>query len=60
MILISRQALAPVFDIDPLAPTGNAVKHLVAKLVKSFGRLGHAAESLDDFRYIKAWDRGWA
>ena len=24
------------------------------KLVKSFGRLGHAAESLDDFRYTTA------
>ena len=24
----------------------------VAKLVKSFGSLGHAAESLDDFRYL--------
>ena len=30
------------------------MKHLVAKLVKSFGRLGNAAESLDDFRYTKA------
>ena len=38
---------------------GNAVKHFVAKLVKSFGRLGNAAESLDDFRYTKAffWQR---
>ncbi len=26
----------------------------VAKLVKSFGRLGDAVESLDDFRYTKA------
>jgi hypothetical protein len=26
----------------------NGVKHFVAKLVKSFGRLGNAAESLDD------------
>jgi hypothetical protein len=32
---------------------GNAAKHSVAKLVKSFGRLGDAAESLDDFRYKK-------
>jgi hypothetical protein len=32
----------------------NDVKHFVAKLVKSFGRLGYAAESLDDFRYTKA------
>ncbi len=31
-----------------------AVKYFVAKLVKSFGRLGDAAESLDDFRYTKA------
>jgi hypothetical protein len=30
------------------------MKHLVAKVVKSFGRLGYAAESLDDFRYTKA------
>ncbi len=29
----------------------DAVKHFVAKLVKSFGRLGDSAESLDDFRY---------
>ena len=28
--------------------------HLVAKLVKSFGRLGDSAESLDGFRYTKA------
>jgi hypothetical protein len=27
------------------------VKRFVAKLVKSFGRLGDASESLDDFRY---------
>ncbi len=32
----------------------NAVKHFVAKLVKSFGRLGDTAESLDDFRYTRA------
>ena len=32
----------------------HAVKHFVAKLVKSFGGLGDAAESLDDFRYRKA------
>ena len=32
----------------------DAVKHLVAKLVKSFGSLGNPAESLDDFRYTKA------
>ena len=30
---------------------GKAVKHFVAKLVKSFGGLCNAAESLDDFRY---------
>ena len=30
---------------------GNALKHFVAKLVKSFDRLGNAAESLDDLRY---------
>ncbi len=36
------------------AAGGNAVKHLVAKLVKSFGRLRYAAESFDDFRYTKA------
>ncbi len=30
------------------------MKPFVAKLVKSFGRLGNAAESLDDFRYAKA------
>ena len=34
-----------------MAPRGNAVKHFVAKLVKSFGGLCNAAESLDDFRY---------
>ena len=34
-------------------PFGNDVKPFVAKLVKSFGRLGDAAESLDDFRYKK-------
>ncbi len=27
------------------------MKHFVAKVVKSFGRLGYATESLDDFRY---------
>ena len=32
----------------------NAAKHFVAKLVKSFGPLGDATESLDDFRYKKA------
>ena len=32
----------------------HAVKNFVAKLVKSFGRLVDAAESLDDFRYTKA------
>ncbi len=37
----------------PSPHLGNAVKHSVAKLVKSFGRLGDAAESLDDFRYKK-------
>ena len=30
-----------------------AVSRVVAKLVKSFGRLGDTAESLDDFRYTK-------
>ncbi len=30
-----------------------ALKYFVAKLVKSFGILGDAAESLDDFRYKK-------
>ena len=30
-----------------------AVNYFVAKLVKSFGRLGDAADSLDDFRYKK-------
>jgi hypothetical protein len=30
------------------------VKQFVAKLVKSFGRFGDSAESLDDFRYAKA------
>ena len=30
------------------------MKHFVAKLVKSFGRLGNTAESLDDFRYTRA------
>ena len=30
------------------------MKHFVAKLVKSFGGLCNAAESLDDFRYRKA------
>ena len=30
-----------------------SVKHFVAKLVKSFGRLGDETESLDDFRYAK-------
>ena len=38
-----------------LALHHNAVKHFVAKLVKSFGRLGDAAESLEDFRDTKAW-----
>ena len=33
---------------------GIAVRHFVAKLVKSFGRLDDAAESLDDFRYTIA------
>ena len=28
--------------------------HFVAKLVKSFGRQGDAAKSLDDFRYTNA------
>jgi hypothetical protein len=29
------------------------VKYFVAKLVKSFGRIGDATESLDDFRYTE-------
>jgi hypothetical protein len=37
-----------------LAVKRNAVSHFVAKLVKSFGGLRNAAESLDDFRYRKA------
>ena len=32
---------------------GHAAWYFVAKLVKSFGRLGDSAESLDDFRHIK-------
>ena len=32
----------------------NAVSHFVAKLVKSFGGLRNAVESLDDLRYRKA------
>ena len=32
---------------------GSAEKHFVAKLVKSFGGLCTAADSLDDFRYRK-------
>ena len=35
-------------------PSRHSVKHDVAKLVKSFGRLSDAAESLDDFRYTKS------
>jgi hypothetical protein len=35
-------------------PKGNAAQHEVAKLVKSLGRLGDAAKSLDDFRNAKA------
>ena len=34
------------------------MKHFVAKLVKSFGRLGVEADSLDDFRYRKACSFG--
>ncbi|MCY2986085.1 MAG: hypothetical protein NTY15_20845 [Planctomycetota bacterium] len=30
-----------------------SISHFVAKLVKSFGGLRNAAESLDDFRYRK-------
>ncbi len=37
---------------------GNALKYFAAKLVKSFGRLGVEAESLDDFRYRKACSFG--
>ncbi len=36
---------------------GNAVKHFVAKLGKSFGGLGDATESLDDFRYSITWSK---
>ncbi len=35
----------------PSPRSGNAVIHFVAKLVKSFGRVGVTAESLDDFRF---------
>ena len=35
------------------APTGNAVLHFVAKVVKTFGDPMFEAESLDDFRYEK-------
>ena len=37
-----------------IAALGKAVKYLVAKLLESFGRLGDAVESLDDFRDTKA------
>ena len=45
--------LGNTFHLAPSPREGMAVKHLVAKLVKSFGRLGDAAECLDDFRYTK-------
>ena len=40
--------------MDFQTPSGNAVKHFVAKVVKTFGRVKEPAESLDDFRYGKA------
>ena len=39
--------------LTTFATGSNAVKYFVAKLVKSFGGLGNAAESLDDFRYVE-------
>ena len=48
-----HSTLAILFVLSPPPGEGMAVKHLVAKLVKSFRRLGDAAESLDDFRYTK-------
>ena len=45
--------LSPLPLLASPLPLGIAVKHSVAKLVKSFGRLGDATESLDDFRYTK-------
>ncbi len=38
-------------------PSSTLLCFVVAKLVKSFGHLGNAAESLDDFRYAKACQR---
>ncbi len=49
---------SPFGDRPALSPSlweGHAVKHFVAKLVESFGGLCNAAESLDDFRYRKAF-----
>ncbi len=40
-----------MIDLCPLQRR-NAVKHHVAKLVRSFGSSHDAAESLDDFRYL--------
>ena len=45
---------------DRLAPQAHGsvvvMRTLVAKLVKSFGLLGNATESLDDFRYAGVGD----
>ncbi len=46
-----RNLTHPIKFLLPSPLLGNTVKHFVAKLVKSFGGLCHAAESLDDFRY---------
>ncbi len=38
---------------------GNAVKHFVAEVAKTFGSLCEMAESLRDFRYGKTLQRGY-
>ncbi len=50
-ILLVLKELVLVLVISRSKALPDAVKHYVAKLVKSFGRLGAPAESLDDFRY---------
>ena len=36
-------------------PFGQRCEAFCSETLMSFGRLGDAAESLDDFRYTKAW-----
>ncbi len=59
LISLSRRATGLALVLGDLPLRANAVKHFVAKLVKSFGGLCNAAESLDDFRYRKVYFQKW-